>query len=213
MLSGIFKRRNFSYYLSLFIVALLSISFSANATLTCSLNRTIAGASVAGTITVDTIGNVTAANITAWNITVTTISSVNFTNTNSVLDLGTDAPTMTATASALTITPIPLATLTSGQTSQFHINIGGFSGQFYGLFNAGATIGGPGGGMPASSSEVFRFSGIGAEQVINYSPPASLNLTCTCAAPLVCSSGAVSAPIGLSLGEKPVMFSKEISVK
>lgn len=170
------------------------------------LNRSITGASATGTLTVNTIGSgLTASNFTAWNITVTTTNPVNFTQSNSALVLaGSVPPTVVSTANSLTITPVtPLPT---GGDSYFDINIGGFSGQFYGLFNYD--------GM--SPFETFRYSGTGADQVVNNSPPASLNLSCTCAVGggVTSCGGTVSAPIDFSFNHKqPETYSDEIIIK
>ena len=158
-------------------------------TLTCMLDRSVPGASAVGTVTVDTLGSVAAINFTAWDIAVTTTNNVVLTHLNSVLDLGDHAPAITATANSLTIVPEPAGSLPDGGSSNFGFVKDGYSGQFYGLFH-GNMMGSP------SSAEVFRYGGSGAEQVINDSPPAELNLPCTCvdcpAAPALTLSKAVT---------------------
>ena len=67
---------------------------------------------------------------------------------------------------------------------------GGPSGQFYGLFNSNHPFMGP------SSAEVFRYSGSGADQVINNSPPAELNLPCT--------TGNANQPPAIAVGSSSV---------
>ncbi len=195
-------------FLLISILAIMGGVNSAHADLTCTLNRSTTGASVSGTLTVNTIGTVAATNITAWNITVTTTNPVNFTQSNSTLDLGSAAPTMVSTANSLTITPVAAASLPSGGTSRFYIHIGGFSGQFYTLGNQNHPM------MGTSSLEIFRYSGTGADQVINNSPPASLNLTCTCVtdANVTCPSTPtpISAPSGLIFDKEPQIYSEEI---
>ena len=199
------KLRKISLLISMLVMG--GVNY-AHADLTCTLNQSTTGASASGTLTVNSIGSgLTATNFTAWNITVTTNNSVNFTQSNSTLVLaGSVPPTVVSTASSLTITPVAAASLPVGGDSYFDIDIGGFSGQFYGLFSYE--------GM--GSFETFRYDGTSTGQIINNSPPTSLNLTCTCVTGggVTCPGTTVSAPIDFSFNHKqPETYSEEISIK
>lgn len=203
--------KTFTRLSSALFLSVISGLHTAQADLTCNLNRSVTGASAVGTLTVNTIGSgLTASNFTAWNITVTTTTPFTLTNLNSAMDLGNSPPSIVSTANSLTITPAALSSLAVGQNSRFYINIGGATGQFYDLENG--NMGGPGGGT--YSSEVFRYSGSGADQIINSSPPASLNLTCSCSVGGgITSCGTVSAPIDLNFAKQPTTFATEIEIK
>jgi len=198
--------------ISLFIIMLAIIGGnSAHADLTCTLNRSITGASVSGTLTVNTIGTVAAANITAWDITVTVnLSTGNITQSNSTLDLGSNPPTITSTANSLIITPIPSANLTSTQASSFYLFRGDYFVQ-YSLKNSNGRNG------PRTTETFIPAGTSSADQIYNMTGPASLNLTCTCAVGggvTSCSSGSpVSAPIDLKMNNEVETYSEEISIK
>lgn len=116
-------------------VLLFLVPFGAQATpYIYTVNQSFDGGTVIGTITTDALGSLGAANFIAWNLNLQRGADTEVaTQNNSTLDLGTLAPTITATLSDLNITVASETALISAGASEsrFFITNDGFQGFFY----------------------------------------------------------------------------------